>query len=93
MFVTYNYVVAGETYTSQNIGMGIRHWTLRPLGKMDWEKSVASGETPVVYYYSRNPSIAVLYRGFDILATIAFLLCGWCMVSFSKWIDSHATAT
>ena len=90
LFVTYSYTALGTSYISHNIGMGIRHWTLWPFGRMSWEQNASFGQPVDVYFYRNAPHISVLHRGFDVIAVLGFMLSGWGMVTFSKWIDSHA---
>ena len=90
MFVTYQYEVEEKTYKSHTIGMGIRHWTLWPFGKMRWEKAAEFGRPLVVYYSTSFHSISVLHKGFDVLVVIFLSVSGWSLVRFSRWLDSHA---
>ena len=85
-FVGYTYSIGGVAYKGNSIGMGLRPWTLSPLSEMQWEKDMVNGNKITVYYFERDPTIALLHRGPDILMCVVSLFIGLSFRWFSNWM-------
>lgn len=78
--VEYQYTVDGSTFN------GTRSCFCLPLGA---PTSNFERDSPTVAYYPRNPSLAVLFPGADMLSVIALLSVAAAIFAFGRFLPSY----